>query len=460
MGLKESLVRNIAFPLIDITSRSSVLGYLNLYRRSQWWDLQRLKKLQEKKIRKMIRHVYNNVPYYRKIFKENNLRPEDVKNAEDLRKIPVLTHENVRQHLEDLIAINRSKDSLFKCQTGGTTGHPLILYKDKNELSSAQASLYRGWEWCGYQIGKKIVVIWGTHVVTSKYASLKMKLRRSLARSFFIDAWNLGEEKIKHSVEKLNALKPTFLMGYTSPIYIFANFINHKNINLEFNPAGVSTTAEPIFGFQRDTIEKAFNCQVFDQYGCGEVNSMGFECDEHTGLHVPIERIHVEFLDVDDNCPISDGETGRLVVTCLENFGMPIIRYDTEDLGIKKSESCSCGRNLPLMDSIVGRTIDTIKLPNGNVIFGGFFVIALEDMEWIEKYGIIQFQVVQKKKDHITLKIRSEKKPSHRACESFERLMERHLGDVYFDIELVDQIAVSASGKRRYIISEVDPHFS
>jgi len=144
------------------------------------------------------------------------------------------------------------------------------------------------------------------------------------------------------------------------------------------------------------------------------------------GLHIPMERIHIEFLGMEDNSPVSDGKMGRIVVTCLENYGMPIIRYETEDLGIKKPEFCSCGRNLPLMDSIVGRTIDTIRLPNGNVVFGGFFVVALLDMEWIEKYGIIQFQVVQKKKDYIILKIHSEKKPSKRACQSFVGLMERH----------------------------------
>ena len=460
MRLKESLVRNMIFPVIDIANRSSVLRYLDLYRRSQRWSLERLEKLQEKKIRKMISYVYNNVPYYRKTFKEKNLRTEDIKNAEDLKKIPVLTHGNVRHHSDDLIAINRSKDSLFMWQTAGTTGHPLIFYRDKNESSSAEACLYRGWEWCGYQIGMKIALIWGRNLISSKYAYLRREMRGFLTRSVFVDAWNLGEEKIENSLEILNTAKPTFLRGYTSPIYIFAQFINQKNVNLKFNLTGISTTAEPIFGFQRDAIEKAFNCQVFNQYGCGEVNSMGFECEEHMGLHIPMERIHIEFLDREDNSPVSDGEMGRIVVTCLENYAMPFIRYDTEDLGIKKPESCSCGRNLPLMDSIVGRTIDMIRLPNGNVIFGGLFVYALEDMKWIEKYGIIQFQVLQKKKDHIILKIHSETKPSQQACESFARLMERHLGNVVFDIEIVDQIPVSASGKRKYIISEVDPQSS
>jgi len=457
MQFTKVATKKIIYPLIDAIAGKSTMRYFDSYKESQWWSYQKLMYAQDKKIRQMIKHLYSNVPYYRRIFKEKNLGPENIKNSEDLTKIPVLTHENVRQNLDDLIANNMSKTSLFRCQTGGTTGHPLVLYKDKNELSSAEACLYRGWEWSGYQIGEKRALLWGTHLTTSKYASFKEELKRIFTRSIFIGAWNLSEEKIKNSLRKMNTMKPTFLIGYTSSIYTFAKFINHEDIDLKFRLTGILTTAEPIFDFQRDAIEKAFNCQVFDQYGCGEVNSMGFECEEHKGLHIPTERIHIEFLDLEDYSPVSDGEMGRIVVTCLENYGMPIIRYDTEDLGRKKQESCSCGRNLPLMNSIVGRTIDTITLPNGHAIFGGFFVYALQDIEWIKKYGIIQFQVVQKKKDYIIFKIHSQKEPSQQALESFEGLMKRHLGDVVFNVEFVDQIPVSASGKRRYIISEVNP---
>ena len=451
MRLKKNLIKNVVFPLID----QETMKWLYFYEKSQWWRPTKLRELQEKKIKKMMRHVFNNVPYYRKAFKDKNLRPEDIKNKEDLAKIPVLTHQDVRQNLRDLISANKSKGWLFRCQTTGTTGHPLILYKDRNELGSANACLFRGWRWCGYRIGEKRALIWGRRLATSKYASLKERLVRFLTRSVFIGAWDLSENRIGDIVKRLNATKPTFLSGYTSPIYLLANFINQKGAYLKFNLNGISTTAEPLLGFQRKEIEKAFHCEVFDQYGCTEINSLGFECEEHTGLHIPIERVHIEFLDVDDDSPVSEGETGRIVVTCLENYGMPLIRYDIEDLGIKREESCSCARNLPLMDSIVGRTIDLIKLPNGNILHGVFFMYALEDLEWIAKYGIIQFQVVQKKPDHIVLKIQSQKKPSQQALETFEGLMKRQLGDVVFNIEFVDQIPVSASGKRHYIISEV-----
>jgi len=344
---------------------------------------------------------------------------------------------------------------LLKCQTGGTTGHPLIIYLDKNELSSAQASLYRGLGWCGYEIGEKSAVVWGRRLVASRYATLKVKVRRFLTRSVFIDAWNLSEKRIDKIIDRLNTTKPTFLRGYASPIHLLANFVNQKRTSLEFELNGVSTTAEPLQSFQREEIEKAFHCEVFDQYGSTEVNSLGFECEKHMGLHIPIERVHIDFLDVEDNSPVSEGETGRIVVTCLENYGMPLIRYDTEDLGIQREKSCSCGRNLPMMDSIVGRRIDMIRLPNGNTLFGGFFVIALEDLEWIPRYGIIQFQVVQEKLDHIVLRIQSQKEPSQQAVESFKHLVKRHLGEVIFDIEVVDQIPISASGKRKYVLSKV-----
>jgi len=459
--LKESLVRNIVFPLIDIASRQSVLRYLDLYEKSQWWNLEKLERMQEKKLRALIRHAWNNVPYYRRMFKTADLKPEEIKNVEDLENIPILTHENVKQYLDDLVAVNIPMRSMGRVQTGGTTGHPLLLYKDKNELSSSMASLYRGWRWSGYKIGEKMAQIWGAPTVASKYKLLRKRLRRLATRNILIGAWNLGHKNIEDAIRRLNKEKPTFLRGYTSPIYLFAKFIDQEGINLEFDLTGISTTAEPLLGFQRETIEKAFRCEVFDQYGCGEVNSMGFECKEHNGLHIPIERVYIEFLDEKDYSPVSEGKTGRIVVTSLDNYGMPLIRYDTEDLGIRRDGYCSCGSKLPLMDSILGRTIDMIRLPNGNVLFGGFFVIALEDMDWIAKYDIIQFQVIQQTRDHIVLKIQSERTPSGQGLRSFIDLVQRYVGDdVVFEIEFVHEIPVSASGKRRYIISEVDPQFS
>ena len=460
MRLKESLVRNIVFPLIDISSRSSVLKYLKLYEKSQWWSLKKLGEMQESKLRKMINHAWSNVPYYKRIFKTENVKPGKTKKVEDLEKIPVLTHDDVRRHLDDLVAVNASRSSLARVQTTGTTGHPLILYKDGNETSSGMGSLYRGWSWCGYNIGEKMAQIWGVRTArarVSKYQLLREQLRRVVTRNTLISAWNLSHKDIEVAIKRLNKEKPTFLRGYVSPIYLLANFISQKGADVKFNLKGISTTAEPLLGFQRKEIEKAFRCEVFDQYGSGEVFSCGFECEAHMGLHIPMERVHIEFLDLDDNSPVSEGETGRIVVTCLENYGMPLIRYDTNDLGIKREEFCACGRKLPLMDSIIGRTIDLIRLPNGKVIYGGLFVYALEDLEWIAKYGVIQFQVIQKTRSHIVLKIQSQRTPVEQDIRLFIDLMQTSMGkDVFFEIKFVDEIPVSASGKRRYLISEVN----
>jgi len=456
MRLKKSLVKNVFFPLIH----RETMKWLHFYEKSQWWNPAKLKKLQEKKIRRMIGYVYNKVPYYRKIFKDANLQPQDIQKREDLVKIPVLTHQDIRQNLDNLTSAEKPKSSLFRCQTTGTTGHPLILYKDESELGSSKACLYRGWKWCGYEIGEKKAHIWGRRLIASKYDNLKENLKRYLLRSIFIGAWDLSEEKIEFSIKRLKSAKPTFLSGYVSAIYLYADFINRGGSRAKFNLRGVSTTAEPLLGYQRRAISKAFRCDVFDQYGCGEINSLGFECEKHMGLHVPIERVHIEFLDLKDDSPVSEGEMGKVIVTCLDNYGMPFIRYDTEDLGIKREEFCTCGRKLPLMDQITGRTFDLIRLPNGKVIYPGFFAYVLEELEWIAEYDIIQFQLIQKKSDHIVLKLQSQKQPSQKSLESFRQFVMKKLEDVVFDIQFVNQIPASASGKRRYMISEVQSQSS
>lgn len=455
MQLKKVLVKKIIHPLIEIKKGTSTMTYLDFYNKSQWWGRQKLRDLQAKKVRQLINYAYSNVPYYRKVFKNNDIVPGDVRDEEDLSKIPILTHETIRRNLRDLISIGKSQGSLLRFQTAGTTGHPLISYKDRNEISSGLAALYRGWKWCGYHIGEKRAIVWGVPTTFSWRDAMKGKMERFLTRSVLVPAWSLDERKIKYFINILNAKKPRFLAGYASIIYLFADFINHNRLNLKFDPVGVSTTAEPIVGFQRNAIEEAFGCEVFDQYGCAEVFSIGFECEEHLGLHISSERVYVEFLDLKDNSPVSEGEIGRIVVTSLENYGMPIIRYDTEDLGIRSEESCTCGRHLPLINSIVGRKNDMIKLPNGSVLHGLFFTYTLQDVDWIMKYGINQFQVVQKKENSILLKIRSKHEPDQKDLESYKQLVEKYLGNVIFEIEFVDDIPVSPSGKRRYVISEV-----
>lgn len=460
MQLRKSIVRNSVFPLLDLKNRSTVLKYLTFYKQSQWWNLQRLKEYNEKKLRAIISHAYNNVRYYRRVFRNLDLKPEDIKCAEDLKKIPILTRDMIMENATDFIALNRSKNKLFRIQTSGTTGRPLVLYKAQNEISSAQATFYRGLEWAGYHIGDKLADIWGRHRAKSWSAFLRENLRLIITRTELLDAYNLNPKTIEKSISKLNRIKPSFLRGYTSAIYSYARVINQNAISLKFQLDGISSTAEPLYEFQRNEIEKAFRCKVFNQYGSGEVNSLGFECENQMGLHIPIERVHVEILDENDYSKISNDEVGRIIVTSLENYAMPIIRYDTEDLARKNttdkdSESCSCGRHLPLIDSVVGRVMDKIILPDGEIIHGTYFIILLIDMDWVAKYNINQFQLVQKKSDHLILKIDCKMKPNLREIEEYKNHIKKFLGEIVFDIEFVDQITPSASGKRKFIISEV-----
>lgn len=426
-----------------------MLNFLKLYTKSQYWNCQKLDEFRNKKLMMMVNYAYNNIPYYRQIFRINNLKPDNIKNTEDVTKIPILTRKDIVKFNEDLIAPNRPRNSLVKIQTSGTTGHPLTVYKDRNEISSALACLYRAREWWGYNIGEKRAVLWSANRTLSGYDNLKEKLTRFLIRCTFFNTFNLSEENIEETIAKLNRIKPKFLSGYTSPMYRVAQIINEKRIKLKFSLTGVSTTAEPLFKHQRTEIENAFQCQVFDQYGCGECNSLGFECQKHTGLHIPIERVHVELLDEKTNNPVSEGEMGKIVITCLENYGMPIIRYDTEDLAIKNDDFCSCGRNLPLMHSIVGRTQDFLRLPNGSVIYGAVFMVAINNSNWINKYHIQQIQVFQKKNYQIILQIKSLNEPNQKEIQSFKSALREDLKDTDFEIKFVDQIPPFLVGQEK-----------
>jgi len=280
---------------------------------------------------------------------------------------------------------------------------------------------------------------------------------RFVKKEIFESSWKITENRMRDLIKLLNRKRPKFLRGYSGTIYRLAKFIDQNDINLELDLTGVSVTAGPLLGFERDTIEKAFRCEIFDQYGSGEVHSLGFECEHHAGLHIPIERVYIEFLDLNEDVAISEGEQGRIIVTSLENYGMPIIRYDTGDLGAIKEEFCSCGRRLPIMSSVVGRKNDLIRLPHGEIISWGIFIGLMLDMDWTLKYGLNQFQIVQKKENYIIIKIESQKRPESQDLEIFQNFIKNRIGDIDIKFEFVDRIPISASGKRKFVISEVSP---
>lgn len=441
------IAKHILYPIGETFLGTKMLRYLKELEETQWWSLERLQELQNEKLRALIKHAYENVPYYRRIFEERGLTDKDIQTVEDLPKLPVLTKNDIRQNFADLIAKDSSKRKPFLNATAGSTGEPLKYYIDMEVASISWAGMLRGWEWAGYKLGDKRATIAGSSLVTDKPAFNK-RARNLIERNLKLSALDMSKERMASYTIKITSYKSKFLRGYPSAIYVFAEFLREKGIN-SIQPKAIFTTAEMLLPQHREVIEKQFGCKVFDQYGCYDGGLQAMECSEHCGFHISVEKVIMEFVD-EDNKPVPAGCSGEILATDLYNYTMPFIRYAVGDMGVFADEQCSCGRGLPLMKSLEGRTTDLIVFNNGVTLSGPALTLVFKDCH------IRQYQVIQEAKDKLVIKVIKAEHYSDRDTEHFLGIIKAHAGEgVEIETYFVDEIPTTKAGKWRFIISKI-----
>ncbi|MFO7915434.1 MAG: hypothetical protein R6U43_07060, partial [Candidatus Krumholzibacteriales bacterium] len=314
------------------------------------------------------------------------------------------------------------------------------------------AYIMRGNSWAGWEIGEKQAKFWGSLHDISKTRGLTKKISNWLIKKVLIlSSYNMSEEKMFSYQRKLNSYRPQLITGYASALYLFARFIRENNLNI-YSPKGIISSAETLYEHQREYIESVFGCDVLNRYGCRETGDIAQECKEKKGLHIYSEHLIVEVVDEDGN-PCPPGRMGELVVTDLSNYVFPFIRYKIGDLGALSDRVCPCGRNLPMLEKVEGRIWDVVVGTNGNRMVGALWhVVKNAD-------GIKQYQVVQEKLGELTLKLVVDKNFNSGEKEKLIDMIREKLGrEMKVDIELVDTIPLTESGKLRYVISEVSPY--
>jgi phenylacetate-CoA ligase len=299
-------------------------------------------------------------------------------------------------------------------------------------------------------MGEKRAYIWGAPMDISKRASIKGEIANWMTNIFFLSAYKLSEESMHEYAIKLRRFKPKLLIGYSSVLALFAEFLQANNIT-DVSPEAIISSAEVLYPYQRKLIESVFNCKVFNRYGSREVAHIACECDRHNGMHINAERVYIEFLK--DDKPVEPGESGEILVTSLDNYGMPFIRYAIGDIGIPSDRICKCGRGLPLMENVEGRSFDIIIGTNGNRLGGTFWTILLRRTV----QGIKQFQVIQNSKSRLDIKIVKDGSLFNSSCipKLVEKIKEYCGSDMRVEFHVVNSITPTKSGKHRFVISEI-----
>jgi len=415
---------------------------------SQFWNSDKVLEYQSNKIRTIIKHAYNNVNFYKRLFDEYQINPEEIKEPKDLQKIPVIRKQQISQNFNDCLADNFKYLNVREGYTGGTTGKPFHIYTDINSWALNWATKIRTFKWGGYEFGlNKLGVMAGGSLLPQKHMGFQSMLWQRINNYFAMPITRMDNRILMGYLLELRRRKVMFLRGYPSALYTLALFAKEQRFSITMK--AIFTTAEMLYDFQREILEEVFSCKCFDQYGC-EGMAGASECDYHSGLHINIETSYLDIVGR-DGLPSEPGKEGEVVVTSYNDFAMPLIRYAPGDTAVKSKGKCSCGRTLPLLAKIYGRTSDIIKLSNGRIING--LSIPFEDLgEKIE-----QFQIHQTSESKIELLLVIKSNFTISDEHKIMKMMHFHCGnETEIVLKYVDVIPTPSSGKIRYIISDLN----
>jgi phenylacetate-CoA ligase len=426
---------------------NSSLLYLN---KTQYFPLEKIRDIQLEKMKRLLSHAFHNVEYYKEIFKKYRIHPQNINSYEDIKKIPLLTKADIQNNLKKMIAINHLKP-LSKAKTSGTTGIPLILYKDRITSSYHRASIYRGIQWYGLDIGALQARLWGVPV--NHTDRFKVKIIDFLLNRFREKSMNFDDKVLYGFYEKMKKKKPDYIRGYTSMVYQFAQFLKENNLSVpNQNLKMVICTAETIFEFQKIIIEETLGRKLVSEYGCAEAGIISFECPLG-GHHIMSDCIYEEFLETDDLS--SRNAYKEIIVTDLHNYSMPIIRYRLGDRIVPKEDTCQCGRGLPLIEKVEGRLMNFVLGVNGKKYHETIFDYTI--LQLIKNnIGIKHFKVYQKAVDEIKIELVKNDYFDEAGLQYISNKIKDYLGretKIYF--EFVDNIQRESSGKLRYFVSEL-----
>jgi phenylacetate-coenzyme A ligase PaaK-like adenylate-forming protein len=423
----------------------------SLLQKTQWWPPREIEALQTKKLRALLRHCHATVEFYQKRFDTVGVRVEDVKSANDLQRIPILTKKDIQLHGTLLKSHGMSRRRLIQNHSGGSTGHPVTFYQDSNYKAWEQADMLRSYRMAGYDLGMHWAFLWGSDYDARTHKGRLGRLQdRVIYNLLWINTFDLTADTLARAAEILARWQPKLIVAYVSSATLLAQLVRERNIR-GIRPRSIQTSAEVLTSGARKLIEETFGCPVFNRYGCREVGNIAHECEAHHGLHVLAENNLVELLNKDDT-PAKPGEVGRVVVTNLNNYTMPFIRYEVGDLAIASTNSCSCGRSLPLMHSVEGRVTDVILSPSGKLLHGEFFTHLFYRLDGIEQFRVVQETVTEL---HIQI-VPARNFEKEKTLIRLREMIHRH-GDPEFEIhfELQSHIPPAPSGKYRFTVSNL-----
>ena len=436
--MNEWFAKNVVYRSIQMVRQEKVLKYLSRIKEIPWYSRDEIEDIQRQKLFETLKCAYKNIPYYHHLFDQHGIEVEKLKLPEDMCKIPILTKDVFREHNSSLINSNENKRLSYE-KTSGTSGKPLTICIDRDKSAHIRAQMFRNYEWYNIHIGDKQGRFWGVPVEKRNY--IKENIKDILANRIRLSAFKIDDISFKKFVNNLIRFKPKYFYGYPSLIYEFCQWLINRGVELkDLNLLAIITSGEVLHDFQRKLIEKYCDCKVANEYGATEIGVIAFECPEGN-LHINSDHIYLETIKLDKS-----NDVDQIIVTELNNYYNPLIRYKIGDLGVTTDIKCKCGRGFPIITNLVGRENSLIITSDNRYIYPSVF-------HYVINGGIKQFQGVQKSKTELIIKIVKQDDLTDIMLRDYEDKLANILGkSMKIKFEIVNQIDKHKSGKLRYFI--------
>lgn len=407
------------------------------------WPRSRLLAWQRESLEELLDRAAHMVPHYRL-----KLSVLAIDGVQDLAKWPVLGRVEVRRHPRELLVDGARRQSMFAIHTSGSTSTPLALWINRRDLQRWYALVEARWRrWFGVSRTDRWAIIGGQLVAVPQRRTPPFWVWNAGLRQLYLSAYHISRETAAAYLEAMRRHRVSYLLGYPSAVHEISRAVLRSRLPVP-ELAVVVTNAEPLLQYQREEIEAAFACPVRETYGMAEMVSAAGEC-EHGAMHVWPEAGVVEVLD-DNDLPLPSGCEGRLVCTGLINTDMPLVRYDVGDRGVFATDggACPCGRTLPVLSKIEGRSDDLIVTPDGRRV-------GRLDTAFKVDLPILAAQVIQVDPSSLVVKVVPDDGfGAESEAELTKRLRDR-VGQMSITFEPVPSIPLGPNGKFRAVVSRM-----
>ena len=415
---------------------------------SERWPRERLEAYQLERLRAVVAHAAEQVPYYRELFAAHGFEPGDLTSLEALGRLPLLEKRAVQERTDDLIARNVPQSERSYFTTAGSSGTPVGFWHDNDEHHRERAFMTAQWQRVGYTLSARSAVLRGAVVDGGIWQ------KDALNGSLLMSSYHLTQDRLPAYVARLRAFAPAFVQAYPSSAAIVARYLVDAGERPIPGVKAILCGSETLFPEQRALIEHAFGCRVYSWYGQSEAVALGGECEHDRTIHLFPQYGYVELIGEDGRPVTERGTAGEIVATGLHSRAMPLIRYRTLDVGILGAEHCDrCGRPYRLLERIEGRIQEFVVTSTGRKIS-----MTAINMHSPVFDNVFQFRFAQERPGEVSLRIVPKESYSRDADDAQiqRELMEKLGDDMALRLELVDEIPRGGRGKYRFLDQMLD----